>query len=98
VDGDTRVTRVDEYATSDEIEFDPLGGGGTAMEPLFDYVAQMHDDANLIVCFTDLEFYKSCGDEPEMPVLWAVHGYPQRVKQLMQSPPWGARAIDVGAH
>ena len=96
--GDTVVTRVDEYVTGDEIEFDPRGGGGTDMEPLFDFVASEHDDASLIVCFTDLEFYKSCGAEPAAPVLWAVHGYPQRVQQVMQNTPWQARAIDVGAH
>ena len=43
--GDTRVTRVDEYATGDDIEFDPRGGGGTDMEPLFSHVAEEHDDA-----------------------------------------------------
>ena len=96
--GDTRVTRVDEYRTGDEIEFDPKGGGGTDMKPLFDFIAEEHDDCSLIVCFTDLEFYRPLGDEPDAPVLWAVHGYPQRVRQLMAKTPWDARAIDVGAH
>jgi predicted metal-dependent peptidase len=96
--GDTRLTREDEYSTGDEIEFDPKGGGGTDMEPMFTHVAEMHDDASLIVCFTDLEFYKSCGEEPHCPVLFAVHGYPQNVERLMKTAPWGARCIDVGAH
>ena len=96
--GDTRVTRVDEYITGDEIEFDPLGGGGTDMQPLFQHVADAVSDASLIVCFTDLEFYKDCGEQPHCPVLFAVHGYPNRVQTLMANPPWGARAIDVGAH
>jgi predicted metal-dependent peptidase len=78
--------------------FDPKGGGGTDMEPLFRHVAEHHDDASLILCFTDLEFYRSCGDEPHCPVLFAVHGYPQNVKRLMETAPWGARCIDVGAH
>jgi len=76
--GDTRVTRVDEYNSGDEIEFDPRGGGGTDMAPLFDYVATEHDDAS--------------------PVLFAVHGYPQNVRRLMETAPWGARCIDVGVH
>ena len=96
--GDVRVCRVDEYRTGEEIEFDPRGGGGTNMRPLFDYVAEEHDDATLIVNFTDLEFYAPLGEEPAVPVLFAVHGYPQRVKQLMANPPWDARCIDVGAH
>jgi predicted metal-dependent peptidase len=97
--GDTRVTRVDEFRTGDELEFDPRGGGGTDMEPLFTFVAEQHEDASLIICFTDLDFYKSCGDEPHCPVLFAVHGYPQFVKAKIEAgAPWGARAIDVGAH
>ena len=97
--GDTRVTRVDEFRTGDELEFDPRGGGGTDMEPLFSFVAEEHEDAALIVCFTDLQFYKSCGDEPHCPVLFAVHGYPQVVKSLIdRGAPWGAKAIDVGVH
>ena len=96
--GDTRVTRVDEYRTGDELDFDPRGGGGTDMEPLFQHVADEISDASLIICFTDMDFYKSCGDEPDVPVLWAVHGYPDRVKAKLANPVWGARAIDVGSH
>ena len=96
--GDTRVCRVDEYRTGDEIEFDPRGGGGTDMQPLFQHVADEISDATLIINFTDLEFYKDCGEEPACPVLFAVHGHPSRVKQLMQSAPWAARCIDVGVH
>jgi len=98
--GDTQVTRVDEYATGDEIEFDPRGGGGTKLQPLFDYVAEEHADATLIVCFTDLDLYGGDleGDEPAVPVLFAVHGYPDRVKQHLTRTPWSARGIDVGAH
>jgi predicted metal-dependent peptidase len=96
--GDTRVTRVDEFKTGDEIEFDPRGGGGTDMRPLFDFVREQHDDATLIINFTDLEFYADMGDEPDCAVMFAVHGYPDRVKELMLTPPWGARAIDVGVH
>jgi len=96
--GDTTVTRVDEYNTGDEVEFDPRGGGGTDMQPLFQYVADEHSDATLILCFTDLDFYRELGDEPSVPVLWAVHGTPQAVKAHMANTPWGARAIDVGVH
>src|SRR5262249_7979791 len=71
--GDTRVTRVDTYRNGDEIEFDPRGGGGTRMKPMFDYVASDVDDASLIVAFTDLEIESESmlGPEPACPVLWA---------------------------
>jgi len=96
--GDTTVTRVDEYMTGDEIVFDPRGGGGTDMKPLFDHVAEMFSDVSLIINFTDLEFYSDLGEEPAVPVLFAVHGFPNRVQYRMSNPPWGARCIDVGAH
>jgi predicted metal-dependent peptidase len=95
--GDMRVTRVDEYRAGDTIEFDPRGGGGTVMEPLFKYVADEHSDASLIVCFTDLEWW-SVPSEPHCPVLFAVTGYPDQVRQYLANAPWNAPGIDVGAH
>lgn len=95
--GDTRVTRVDEYRNGDEIEFDPKGGGGTVMRPLFDYVKNEVDDASMIVAFTDLEIETEdqLGGEPHCPVLWAVVGYPDRVKRYLKQTPWNAPGIEV---
>lgn len=96
--GDTRVTRVDTYRAGDEIEFDPRGGGGTVLQPLFDHVAN-EIDASLIVCFTDGYIdVTSESPEPAVPVLWAFTGYPQAVRSHIASAPWGAAAIDVGSH
>jgi predicted metal-dependent peptidase len=96
--GDTRVTRVDTYRSGDEIEFDPRGGGGTVLQPLFDHVAN-EIDASLIVCFTDGYIdVTSASPEPAAPVLWAFTGYPQAVREMIASAPWGAAAIDVGSH
>jgi predicted metal-dependent peptidase len=95
--GDTRVTRVDTYTTSDEIEFDPRGGGGTDMKPLFKFVADEHEDASLIINFTDL-YIGDPGPEPHCPVLFAVTGYPTEVKRLIENAPWGAKGLDVGVH
>jgi predicted metal-dependent peptidase len=94
--GDTRVTRTDTYRSGDEIEFDPRGGGGTIMRPLFDYVREL-GDASLIVCFTDLEIEPEhmLGPEPECPVLWAAVGYPDRVKRYLKATPWNAPGIEV---
>jgi predicted metal-dependent peptidase len=93
--GDTQVNRVDTYRSGDEIEFDPRGGGGTVMRPMFDYVREA-GDASLLVCFTDLEIEPESmlGPEP-CPVLWAVVGYPDRVKQYLKRTPWGAQGIEV---
>jgi predicted metal-dependent peptidase len=96
--GDTRVTRVDTYRGGDEIEFDPRGGGGTRLMPLFDHVAN-EVDASLIVCFTDGEHeITSAHAEPACPVLFAITGFPQDVRHYVANAPWGATAIDVGSH
>jgi predicted metal-dependent peptidase len=96
--GDTRVTRVDTYRSGDEAEFDPRGGGGTVLAPLFKHVAD-EVDASLIVCFTDGEIdVDSTHDEPACPMLWAYTGYPDTVRRMIATAPWGATAIDVGSH
>ncbi len=97
--GDTRVTRVDQYRTGDAMEFDPRGGGGTMLRPLFDHVRDEVPDASLIVCFTDMEFEDlNSTEEPSCPVLFAATGYPQKVRQYLANAPWNAPGIDVGAH
>jgi len=96
--GDTRVTRVDTYRSGDECEFDPRGGGGTELAPLFEHVAN-EVDASLIVCFTDGDHeITSAHDEPACPVLWAITGFPNQVREHIARAPWGATAIDVGSH
>jgi predicted metal-dependent peptidase len=96
--GDTRVTRVDEYTTGDQMEFDPRGGGGTDMKPLFAYAAEFHDDASCIINFTDLHI-GDAGPLPACPVLFAVYGSNSvAVASLIERAPWGARGIDVGVY
>jgi predicted metal-dependent peptidase len=92
--GDTRVTRVDTYRNGDEVEFDPRGGGGTDLRPMFEHVATEIDDAKLIVAFTDLEIGDP-GPEPHCPVLWAAVGYPESVKRYLANTPWNAPGIEV---
>jgi predicted metal-dependent peptidase len=96
--GDTQVNRVDTYGTGEEIYFDPKGGGDTILRPLFEHVRDNHDDVSLIVCFSDMENYGGWGDEPSCNVLFAVTGYPQKVKQYLANTPWNAPGIDVGVH
>ena len=95
--GDVRVTRVDNFRQGDEIEFDPRGGGGTDLKPLFKHVADEIEDASLIVCFTDMEIGEP-GPEPSCPVLFAATGYPDAVRRYLAKAPWGAPGIDIGTH
>jgi hypothetical protein len=95
---DTRVTRVDTYHAGDDIEFDPRGGGGTDLMPMFKYVAENIESPSGMLVFTDLEI-GDAGPAPDCPSLFAVTGYPDRVRALIAaSVPWGADAIDVGSH
>jgi predicted metal-dependent peptidase len=96
--GDTRVTRVDEYHSGDDVEFDPRGGGGTVMRPLFDYVKTELDNVSLIVNFTDLEIESEAelGAAPDSPVLFAVVGHPINVKRYIAAgTPWNSPAIEI---
>jgi len=95
--GDVRVTRVDTYRQGDEIEFDPRGGGGTDLKPLFKHVADELEDVSLIVCFTDMEIGDP-GPEPACPVLFAATGYPESVRRYLANAPWNSPGIDVGTH
>ena len=62
--GDTRLTREDEYSTGDEIEFDPKwAAAAPTWSRCSSTLQRCTTTRQLIVCFTDLEFYKSCGDE-----------------------------------
>jgi predicted metal-dependent peptidase len=94
---DTRVTRVDHFAQCDELVFDPRGRGGTDLKPAFKYVAEEVGDVSGMLVFTDLEIGDP-GPEPECPVLFAVYGYPQYVRQYLANTPWNAPGIDVGEH
>jgi predicted metal-dependent peptidase len=97
--GDTQVNRVDSYRTGESIEFDPRGGGGTMLRPLFDYVAEQVDDAALLVVFTDMEFEDlNSTPAPHCPVLFAATGYPDKVRQYLANAPWDSPGIDVGEH
>lgn len=66
---DSKVCHVDEFTGPDyNVTLEPHGGGGTAFGPVFEYVAELHSDAQVVAMFTDL--YGSFGEEPAMPVLW----------------------------
>lgn len=65
-----------EFSRGQEIELVPVGGGGTAFGPAFDWVADNlagQDIAGLIY-FTDLICWDYPAMDPGFPVLWAVYG------------------------
>lgn len=65
---DAAVNLVDEYECDDDITLTNPGGGGTAFQPVFDYVKKHDLNPSALIYFTDL-----CGPEPvepDYPVLW----------------------------
>jgi len=66
---DSEVSHYESYASEDDLDIKPHGGGGTAFSPVFAY-AQQHDIEPVACVFlTDL-CCNDFGDAPEYPVLW----------------------------
>jgi len=82
---DTRVTNVQEFtADDDDIAVSQLefrGGGGTVLQPAFDWSAEQDEPPAAIICLTDL--YIGQVKEAEVPVLWMVPEWTQT------DYPWG---------
>jgi predicted metal-dependent peptidase len=88
---DTKVTAVDEYDTYDmeDIKVRPLGNGGTAFQPAFDYIEQMDAQPNVILYLTDL--IGAAPIEPEVPVLWVTPAW-------VKTQAWFGRTINIDRH
>lgn len=70
---DAKVQHIEEFEAGDELELHPQGGGGTAFSDTFRTIRERYQDGVACIYLTDL-YVCDFGDEPEMPVLWAVHG------------------------
>lgn len=69
---DHRVQAVDEYTQDDmPIRFrNPKGGGGTAFDPVFDWVEAQDIEPDVLVYMTDMAGRQPV--EPPYPVVWAA--------------------------
>lgn len=67
---DSQVLKTEEYTPEDTLKLSPIGGGGTAFSPVFEYLESQ--DINPVACvfLTDLEC-DDFGNSPAFPVLWA---------------------------
>jgi len=71
---DTIVQREQRWRSSDgPLMLDPLGGGGTSHECVFDWLDRSEVLPSCVVCLTDLET-QFPSPSPDVPVLWAVIG------------------------
>lgn len=68
---DTKVQHVCEMS-EDEVSIKLHGRGGTAFQPVFDYVTENLPDTRALVYFTDGDAFDDY-QEPPYPVLWAIY-------------------------
>lgn len=83
---DAKVQHAEEFEAGDELALHPKGGGGTAFSDTFKFIRDRYQTGVACIYLTDL-FVSDFGDEPEMPVLWAVHGRTKDFDRL--STPFG---------
>jgi predicted metal-dependent peptidase len=70
---DTKVQKVEEV--DEDTVMKPVGGGGTAFTPVFDYINENLPETKAVIYFTD----GYCSDkvsEPEYETLWMVYDNP----------------------
>jgi len=80
---DAKVQKVDEF-TDGQIEFAPMGGGGTMFGPVFGWVEENDIRPDIMIFLTDL--YGGDNNrliEPDYPVLWVSP------IQIQKEPPFG---------
>ena len=68
---DAEVNKVVEWEPSDgPLTLEACGGGGTSHRPVWEWLREQDSQPECVVCLTD--GYTSWGDDPGLPVLWAL--------------------------
>ena len=70
---DAAVHKVETYEAGQRIELNPVGGGGTAFEPCFEWLDERGIRPQTMVFLTDL-YGSFPSSAPSYPVLWASTG------------------------
>lgn len=88
---DAKVHKEDTFLLGDNIKADPQGGGGTDFRDTFEHIRKHHQDAPLVIYFTDMET-SSFGNQPDHPtkVLWAVYGTEHAFNHYAPRAPFGS--------
>lgn len=74
---DSVVQKVDEWESGDDFSGLKIKGrGGTRIRPVFDLVANMDEQVDWMICFTDMGIcdWPQAHEAPDFPVLWAATG------------------------
>lgn len=91
---DTEVHGFETFESGDLIRLDAKGGGGTDYRQPLAWVGENIPDASAIVFLTDC-FTSDWGDEPAVPLLWAVCGQKAMAQKVAESAPFG-EAVYIG--
>jgi len=67
--------------------YEPMGGGGTDFDAIFDYLKKVGNVPNRLICFTDGYPCGSWGDPDYCDTTWIIHGDPN------PNPPFGQFAL-----
>ena len=67
--------------------YEPMGGGGTAFDAIFDYLKKVGNVPKRLICFTDGYPCGSWGDKDYCDTTWIIHGDPD------PNPPFGTYAL-----
>ena len=68
-------------------EYQPMGGGGTDFDAIFDYLKKVGNVPKRLICFTDGYPCGSWGDPDYCDTTWIIHGDPN------PNPPFGTYAL-----
>jgi predicted metal-dependent peptidase len=85
---DTAVKAIDHYEAGETIQFHDGTGGGTNFRAVMQHVIDSDDNYAAIVFLTDGQT-TSFGDDPEIPVLWAITDTLPATERLR--PPFGEK-------
>jgi len=65
---------IQTFEPGSDVTLSPVGGGGTAFIPVFEYIEKTADKMPVcLIYLTDMECYRFPG-RPDYPVLWVQHG------------------------
>ena len=68
-------------------EYEPMGGGGTDFDAIFEYLKKEGNVPKRLICFTDGYPCGSWGDPDYCDTTWVIHGHPN------PNPPFGTYAL-----
>jgi predicted metal-dependent peptidase len=69
---DDGIQRIETFERDEDIEFNPIGGGGTDFTSCFSYIEENDIEIEWMVGITDLDTMGFATHEPNFPVIWAA--------------------------